>query len=68
MPSRAQILLAWDEYGDVVHCDGSALPGDDKDAIAGSLLRQCGADVGGLASAHPHHPQQDGTVLMENHQ
>ena len=59
MASQAQILLAWDEYGDVVHYgDDSALPGDDKDAIAGSLLRQCGAEVGGLASVHPQQQQQ----------
>ena len=57
MASQAQILLAWDEYGDVVHCDDSALPaGDDK--VAGSLLRQCGAEVGGLASVHPQQQQQ----------
>ena len=42
-----------------VHCDDAALPGDDKDAIAGSLLRQCGANVGGLlASVHPQQQQQ----------
>ena len=59
MASQAQILLAWDEFGDVVHCDDSALPaGDDKDAIADSLLRQCGAEVGGLASVHPQQQQQ----------
>ena len=59
MASQAQVLLAWDEFGDVVHCDDSALPaGDDKDAIADSLLRQCGAEVGGLASVHPQQQQQ----------
>ena len=59
-PSQAQILLAWDECGDVIHCNESIIfPGDDdKDARASSLLRQCGANIGGVGLPQQQRQQQ----------
>ena len=60
-PSQAQILLAWDECGDVIHCNDSIIifPGDDDtDARASSLLRQCGANIGVVSLPQQQRQQQ----------
>ena len=60
-PSQAQILLAWDECGDVIHCNDSIIlpSGDDEsDTMASSLLRQCGANVSGVGLPQKQQQQQ----------